>query len=94
MLRTLTLCVSMHQQIYPRNTNYNVPLRPLQLQQNFVSLSVACNLETQVNCKSKMATSVCTKFQNGYEHFNSKFVLLVYYKFTAFVIKIIFEILK
>ena len=46
------------------------------------------------NCKSKMAKSICMRRQNGYELFNPIFACLVFYKFTALNMKIMFGKLK
>ena len=46
------------------------------------------------NCKSKMAKSICMRRQNGYELFNPIFVFMISYKFTAFIMKVMFGILK
>jgi hypothetical protein len=44
--------------------------------------------------KSKMAKGLARSAKNGYVRFNSIFVFLISYKFTAFLMKIMFGILK
>jgi phosphate starvation-inducible membrane PsiE len=46
------------------------------------------------NCKSKMAKIVLRGTKNGYEILNSIIVFMIFYKFTTFITKIMFGILK
>jgi hypothetical protein len=41
-----------------------------------------------------MATNVDTRRKDGYEFYNTIFVFLISYKFTAIIMKIMFGILK
>ena len=64
------------------------------LMHNFINKITVIVLWARINCKSKMAKSFCTRRQNGHELFNPIFEFLLSYKFTPFIMKIMFEILK
>ena len=64
------------------------------LKHNIITAITVAVILAPNNCNSKMAKSVCARRLNGYEIFNPIFVFLITYKFTAFIMKLMFGILK